>query len=96
MREHGKNCFLPMFTTVVQTQPQCWVFELGKEREKRPLRKLLGDNNVPNEFAWGSLNPTFYILALIYRSFSLYSELKGDTVRGIFSRRMVLNNLIKY
>lgn len=84
-----------MFTTVVQTQPQCWVFEFRKEREKRPPRKLLGDNYVPNEFAWESLNPTSYFLALIYRSFSLYNELKGDTVRGIFSRRRVLNNLIK-
>lgn len=84
-----------MFTTVVQTRPQCWVFELRKKREKRPLRKLLGDNYVPGELAWESLNPKFYMLALIYRSLSLYTEFKGNTVRGIFSRRTVLNNLIK-
>ena len=84
-----------MFTTVVQTQPQCWVFEFRKERERRPLRKLLSDYYVPNEIAWESPNPTSYILALIYRSYSLYTELKGDTVREMFSRSRVLNNLIK-
>ena len=71
------------------------VGSLNLEKKERPLRKLLSDNYASNEFAWESLNPTSYILALIYRSFSLYTELKEDTVREMFSRRRVLNNLIK-
>lgn len=51
-----------MFTTVVQTRPQCWVFELRKEREKRSLRKLLCDNYVPNEFASGESKPDILYL----------------------------------